>query len=81
MTTFLLLIRPLLPYILVLVAFSGTVTSFYLKIQHDEKVRVLAKVEKEKQDAIDKGNRARARVQALCKKHPNNCTPDDEFLD
>lgn len=75
------ILRPLLPYVLVAVALTGTITGFYFKVRHDEKVRIIAQIEKEKTNAINNANAARDRVKTLCQSQPANCTPDDEFRD
>lgn len=77
-------LRFLAPYMLQIMiglAIVGGLTGVYFKIKHDEKVRVLQQVEKEKQDAIKKGKDARDHIRDLCNINPTGCVPDDWFRD
>lgn len=74
-------LTPYALYIAIGLAISGGLTGVYFKIRHDEKVRVIQQIEKEKDDAISKATKERDRIRQLCLANPSNCTPDDEFRD
>ena len=75
------LVTPYLLYIAIGAAVLAAFTAYTYKVKHDEKVAVLAKAEKEKNDAIAKGQAGRARIRDLCSVTPSNCTPDDWYRD
>lgn len=61
---------------------AALVGGFILKIQHDERRAVLAKIEQEKSDAINKAQEARERLRDLCSSAPADCVlPDNWFRD
>lgn len=74
-------LRPFLPYFVVgIVGFLGLSAAYY-KVRHDEKVRVMQQIEKEKSDAIAKAQDARRRFFDLCFRTANCRVPDDWFRD
>jgi hypothetical protein len=74
-------LRPLTTYFLIGFASILGVTAAYYKVRHDEKVRVMQQIEKEKSDAIAKAKDARQRFFDLCARTPDCRVPDDWFRD
>lgn len=70
------LIRPLLGYIIGIIALLGVVSGFYWKARHDGVVAEKAKIEQEKKDAIQKANNARDHVRQLCGVKISLCPPE-----
>lgn len=77
------IIRPLLGYIVGIVALLGAVSGFYFKAKHDGVVLEKARIEREKVQAITKANKERDRIHDLCQNDPfkAKCTPDEWFRD
>lgn len=74
------LVRPILGYLIGIVAVISLLTGVYFKIKHDAVVAEKAQIEKEKENAIEKATQARARVQMLCSGAVPNC-PAEWFRD
>lgn len=74
-------VRPYVGYLIGAIAIAGLATGWIMKIKHDEKVRVLARVEREKEDAIKTATKARERVRKLCDATPLQCGPSDWYRD
>jgi hypothetical protein len=74
-------VAPYLLQILIGVAIAGGVTGIYFKIKHDAVAAERAKVEKEKQDAIDIARKAKDHIRARCDVDPANCVSDGWFRD
>lgn len=66
---------------LMLLAIVGGGTAIYFKIGHNAVLRERAKVEQEKQNAIQKVDRAKDILRAICDKSPDNCVSDDWLRD
>lgn len=60
------------------IAFAG---GAYLKIRHDAQADIIARIEQEKADAIDKALAAREHIRDLCQRDAAGCVPDDWFRD
>jgi hypothetical protein len=75
------IVRPFLGYIVGVVALLGALSGFYFKAKHDGVVAEKAKIEQEKIDAIQKGNKARERIKQLCDGTPMQCGPSDWYRD
>ena len=54
---------------------------WHYRVAHAAAQAALAKVELEKQDAIEKALAARNRIRDLCDRDPSGCVPDDWFRD
>jgi hypothetical protein len=81
MTVLIAFLRPFLPYIAWgLAGFLG-LSAAYWKVRHDEKVRVMQQIEKEKSDAIAKANEARRWFLDACSRAPDCRLPDSWFRD
>jgi len=66
---------------LAVLAVTGGIGGCVLKIKHDTLAVERAKVEREKQDAIDVANKAKSRLRQLCDRSPAECVSDDWFRD
>lgn len=66
---------------LAVVAAAGSIGGCVLKIKHDAVVAERAKVEKEKDDAIDDANKAKGRLRRACDSAPDQCVRDEWFRD
>ena len=75
------LIRPFIGYIIGVVALLGAVSGFYFKAKHDGVVAENAKIERQKEDAIAKANKAREHVSVLCSTRAVGNCPADWFRD
>lgn len=64
-----------------LLAVVGTVSGIVLKIKHDAVVAERARVEKEKQNAIDQARKAVDLLRSRCRDNPTDCIPTDWFRD
>lgn len=62
-------------------AVIGTSGAIYYKIGHNAVLRERAKIEQEKQHAIERANAAKERLRALCADAPDKCLPDDWLRD
>lgn len=62
-------------------AVAGGLTAVYFKIRHDAVVEERIKVEREKQDAINKANKAREILRDHCVADPKTCVPEEYFRD
>lgn len=66
---------------LAVLAMVGGVGGCILKIKHDAVVAEREKVEREKQEAINKARRAVDILRARCRRDPSDCVPDEFFRD
>mgnify|MGYP003348433713 CR=1 FL=1 len=74
-------LRPFLLYFIVgIIGFLGLTTAYW-KVRHDEKVRVMQQIEKEKSDAIAKAEQARRWFLDACSRAPDCKLPDSWFRD
>jgi hypothetical protein len=74
-------LRPFLLYFIVgIIGFLGLTTAYW-KVRHDEKVRVMQQIEKEKSDAIAKAQDAKRRFFDLCSRTSNCRVPDEWYRD
>jgi hypothetical protein len=81
MIVLLAFLRPFLPYIAWGLAGILGLSTAYWKVRHDEKVRVMQQVEKEKSDAIAKAQDARRKFFDLCSRTSDCRVPDEWFRD
>lgn len=72
---------PYLLQIMIGLAIAGGLTGIYFKIKHDAVAAERAKVEKEKQDAIELASKAKDHIRARCAVDPDNCVRDEWFRD
>lgn len=64
-----------------LLSLAGTITGVVYKIKHDAIFAERQQVEKEKNDAIRKANKAREILRSRCAIDPSSCVPDEWFRD
>ena len=81
MTVLIAFLRPFLPYIAWGLAGILGLSAAYWKVRHDEKVRVMQQIEKEKSDAIAKAQDAKRRFFDLCSRTSNCRVPDEWYRD
>ena len=81
MTVLIAFLRPFLPYIAWGLAGILGLSAAYWKVRHDEKVRVMQQIEKEKSDAIAKAQDAKRRFFDLCSRTSDCRVPDEWFRD
>lgn len=67
--------------VLAVVAITGGIGGCVFKIKHDAVVAERAKIEQEKQDAINKAKKAVDILRDRCRADPATCVPDDWFRD
>jgi hypothetical protein len=68
-------------YLIAAALISSLAGTTYLVIRHNAQVEIIAKIEREKTDAINKARKASDRLRDLCNIDPSNCVPDDWFRD
>ena len=74
-------LRPFLPQMLIALTCVMGLTAAYWKVRHDEKVRIMQQIDKEKSDAIAKAKDAREKFYFLCNSVPSCRVPDEWYRD